>query len=82
MLPYLELQKDNEKEEEIKKQIEVPNIEGMSITQASKVLKEVNLSLKIQNEPEIYDKEQTMIKTQLPKKGISVYEGTKIIVEI
>ena len=60
----------------------MPNVEGMNILDATKVLKEVNLSLKIQNEPETYDKEQTVIKIQLPKKGIRVYEGTKIIVEI
>ena len=45
----------------------MPNVEGMNILDATKVLKEVNLSLKIQNEPETYDKEQTVIKIQLPK---------------
>lgn len=82
VLPYLELQKDNEKEEDIKKQVEVPNLEGMTIFDAKKALKELNLELQIQNEPEEYDAKQTIIKEQLPKQGISVYEQTKIIVKI
>ena len=82
MLPYLELQKDNEKEEEIKKQIEVPDIEGLSIEEAEKILKEVNLELQIKNEPEEYNKKETIVKEQLPKKGITIYEGTKVIVTI
>ncbi len=82
MLPYLELQKDNEKEEEIKKQIEVPDIEGLTIEEAEKTLKEVNLELQIKNEPEEYNKKETIVKEQLPKKGITIYEGTKVIVTI
>lgn len=82
MLPYLELQKDNEKEEEIKTQIEVPDIEGLSIEEAEKILKEVNLELQIKNEPEEYNKKETIVKEQLPKKGITIYEGTKVIVTI
>ena len=42
VLPYLEAQKDNIKEENIKKDIEVPNIEGLTIDEAKKRLKEVN----------------------------------------
>ena len=82
VLPYLELQKDNEKEEDIKKQVEVPNVEGLSIEEASKVLKELNLNMQIQNEPEEYDKTKVVVKEQLPKEQIVVYEGTKIIVTI
>lgn len=54
----------------------------MTILDATKLLKEVNLELQIKNAPEEYDKQTTIIKEQLPKQGISVYEGTKIIVEI
>lgn len=82
VLPYMELTKDNEKEEDKRKQVEVPNIEGISITEAIKKLKESNLSLKIQNEPEGLDKNNTNIVEQLPKSGISVYEGTEILVTI
>lgn len=82
ILPYLELTKDNEKEEDIKKQVEVPNVEGLSIKEATKILKNVNLNLQIENSPEDSDTENTIIKEQVPKKGITVYESTKIIIKI
>lgn len=66
----------------MKKQVEVPEIEGISVKEATKLLKERNLQMQIQNEPEEYNKEETIIKEQIPKKGINVYEGTKIIVKI
>lgn len=82
ILPYLELTKDNEKEEDIKKQVEVPSVEGLSIKEATKILKNVNLNLQIENSPEDLDTENTIIKEQVPKKGITVYESTKIIIKI
>ena len=82
VLPYLDLQKDNEKEEDVKKQVEVPEIEGLSVEEATKALKEVNLEIQIKNEPEEYNKKETIVKEQLPKRGISIYEGTKVIVTI
>ena len=78
----MELTKDNEKEEEKKKQVEVPNIEGMTITDASKTLKELNLDFQIENEPEDLDKTTAIVKEQLPKRGISVYEGAKVLLKI
>lgn len=82
VLPYLELAKDNEKEEDKKKQMEVPNIEQMKVADAIKILKESNLDLQIQNTYEGLDKNTAIIKEQLPKQGISVYEGTKILVKV
>ena len=82
VLPYLELNKDNEKEEDIRKQVEVPNVEGLTIKEATKILKDLNLSIQIENEPENLDKENTIVREQVPKKGIKVYEGTKVIIKI
>lgn len=82
VLPYLELKKDGETQEDKKQQVEVPNIEGMTVSDAIKELKKNNLELQIRNEPEEYDKKTQVIKEQLPKKGIQVYEGTKIIGDI
>ena len=82
VLPYLELNKDNEKEEDVRKQVEVPNIEGLTIKEATKILKDSSLSIQIENEPENLDKENTIIKEQVPKKGIKIYEGTKVIIKI
>lgn len=82
VLPYLELKKDNETEEEKRKQVSVPNIEGLNLIDASKKLKEVGLEMQIENETEDLDKKVTIVREQLPKQGISVYEGTKILVRI
>ena len=69
-------------EEDVKKQVEVPDIEGLTIEEAIKALKDVNLELQIKDEPEEYNKKETIVKEQLPKRGISIYEGTKVIVTI
>ncbi|MBR1802442.1 MAG: PASTA domain-containing protein [Clostridia bacterium] len=82
ILPYLDLQKDNVTEEEMKQEIEVPKIEKMTIEEATKVLKEKGLEMQIENSPENLDKKTTIIQEQIPKQGIKVYEGTKIIVKI
>lgn len=82
VLPYLELTKDKKTDEDDKKQVEVPNIEGHTIKDARKILKEVNLDLQIENKPENLDESVTVIKEQIPKQKITVYEGTKIIVKI
>ena len=54
----------------------------MTIQEASKALKEVNLDYQIENEPEGLDKTAAIVKEQLPKKGITIYEGTKILIKI
>ncbi len=82
ILPYLELNKDNEKEEDVKKQVEVPNVEGLTIKEATKILKNLNLSLQIENKTENLDTENTVIKEQIPKKGIKIYEDSKVIIKI
>ncbi len=65
------------KEENLKKDVEVPKIEGLTINEAKKVLKEVNLNITIEG---IEEKEGTeIIMQQLPKPGIKVKEGAHII---
>ncbi len=81
VLPYLETKKDNQTEEDIKKEVVVPKIVGMSISEAEKNLKNVGLELKLNVEDEI-NKKEVIIKEQLPKYGVKVYEGTKISVTI
>ena len=82
VLPYLEVVKDNETEEQIINEIEVPNIEGKSIKEAEKIIKENNLKLVINNEQEGIDKENTIIKEQTPKAGVKVKEEANIYVEL
>lgn len=78
VLPYLEAQKDNVKEEDEKKDVEVPNIEGLTIEEAKKKLKKINLDLEIENDIVNTD----IITRQIPKSGIKVKEGTKIMANV
>ena len=81
VLPYLETIKDGETGEEAKQEIEVPNIEGKTIKEATSILKENNLQIVISNEQEGMDKENTTVKQQTPKATIRVKEGSNIYVE-
>lgn len=81
VLPYLETAKDNQTEEDVKQEVEVPNIVGMSVSEAEQVLEKVGLELDLDVKDEI-DKKEVIVKEQLPKYGIKVYEGTKVSVTI
>jgi len=80
VLPYLEVIKDGEQEEQLK-EVEVPNIEGKSIKEAENILKENNLQLVINNEQEGMDKENTIVKEQTPKSGIKIKEGNNVYID-
>ena len=54
----------------------------MTIKEATKILKNLNLNLYVENGIQEIDKENTIIKEQIPKNGIKAYEETKIIVRI
>ena len=82
VLPYLEVVKDNEEVEQVKNDVQVPNIEGKSIKEAETILKESNLKLVINNEQEGIDKENTIIKEQTPKAGVKVKEEANVYVEL
>ena len=77
ILPYIDAQKNEAAE--VVEDIEVPNVEGLTIEETRKILKESGLDINIENEEEINEKE-TIIKEQLPKKGIKLKSGTKVIV--
>lgn len=78
VLPYLELKKDNQTEEEQTMSVTMPDIRNMSIKDAKKMLKENNLELNLEEE---LDEENTIIKEQTPKPGIVVNSGNKVYVE-
>ena len=83
MLPYLELQKDNQEQIEEMEEVEVPEIREMNISDAKKVLKERGLEIEINIEITSEIKEdEIVIKEQLPKPGIKVKKGSKISVEV
>ena len=80
VLPYLEIQEDNIKQEDIRKEVETPNLIGMTISEAKEKLKEMKLGIKYENINED-DVSEKIITNQIPKDGIKVYENTNIIVE-
>ena len=77
ILPALEIPKDDEAQIEVKNVVNVPEIRNVSITEAVKILKDANLDV-IVNAPDDVDMENTIVKEQLPKPGISVNEGIKV----
>ncbi len=77
VLPYLDVKKQ-ENNEDIKQSIEMPEVIDLSLNEAKKVLKELNLEFELDGE----ETEESVVKEQLPKRGIKVEEGTKVILYI
>ena len=77
MLPYLETEKQEEKEK-----VSVPNITGMTFKEAKKLLQELELDIKIYNEQENLDNLTTVIKDQTPKEGITLRKGEYVVCEV
>lgn len=68
VLPYLELKKDNEQEEEKTEEVEVPEIRGLNLQEAKKKLKETDLEITVNREIGEEEKEEDIIiKEQIPK---------------
>lgn len=81
ILPYLEVTQGNQDEVEQVDQVQVPNVEGLSIKEAEKVVKDAGLEISIQNDSNELDKENTVITGQSPREGVNVNKGSKIFVE-
>ena len=83
ILPYLEVNKqvleEDEEEEEVIHQIQVPDIMGKSLEEAKQILKENNLEMYLENEE--VDMENTYVKNQIPSSGITVNEQSKVVIE-
>ncbi len=83
VLPYLELNKDNQESIEVIEEVEVPELRGMNLKEAKQVLKEAELEIETNIEITGEMKEEELIiKEQLPKPGIKVKKKSKISVEI
>ena len=78
ILPYLEVSQGNQEEIEVVNQVKVPELTGINIKEAKQLAKENNINLVIENEPEELDEENTIIKKQTPKAGITINEGTNV----
>ena len=85
ILPYLEVNQGNTEEVEIVEEVSMPNITGLSIKEAEKVLKEIGLELSIdgitEENKDTLDKENTIIKEQTPIEGIKINKGNKIFIK-
>ncbi len=81
-LPYLEISKDNLSNEDIKVNVEVPNIIGLTYKEAKEILKDVGLEAIMRSEHvenEVSD--DYVISNQVPSSGVQVLEGSSIIIE-
>ena len=67
---------EEEKSENVKNKVTVPDVRGLTIEDATKVLEEAKLEVNIDNDADI--KEGTVIKDMFPKPGASVNEGSLI----
>ena len=85
VLPYLEVVQGNQSEVEVVEEVEVPNITGLSIKEAEKILKETGLELSVEGiteeNKENLDKENTIVKEQIPTEGIKINKGNRIFVK-
>ena len=78
ILPYLEVSQGNAEEVEVIEEIETPDLVGKTLEEALKIAKENEVELVIQNEEEEMDKQNTIVKEQVPKAGIRIKKGSKI----
>ena len=81
VLPYLEIKKDNQDEEE-KGEAEVPNLIGLTRKEAKKTLEEEGLLIETKESLKTnLDDEDEKIKSQLPKAGIKIKQGGTVYVD-
>ena len=81
ILPYLEVTQGNTDEVEQIEQVQVPDITEKTISEAQKILKDNSLEMVIENDSEELDKDNIIIKEQIPKAGITVNAASKIYIK-
>ena len=81
VLPYLDIAKDNESEEDVKTEVIVPDLTGKTKAEAKKQLEELGLSIEVKEEQENeVVEEDKKIVNQLPKAGIKIKQGNSVII--
>ena len=81
-LPYLEVSKDALDESEVRVNVNVPNVIGMSYKDAKKTLQESGLEITVRNEIDEKELPQDFTVTnQVPASGIEILSGGSVIVE-
>ena len=81
ILPYLEVTQGNTDEVEQIEQVQVPDLTEKTISEAQKILKDNSLEMVIENDSEELDKDNIIIKEQIPKAGITVNSASKIYIK-
>ena len=81
ILPYLEVSQGNQDELEEVEEVQVPNIEGLSIKEAEKVVKEFGLEISGDGDIEGLNKDEVRIVEQTPKEGVIVNKGSKVYIK-
>ena len=79
VLPYLEVEQGNQEEIEEKEEIKMPDVKGKTVKEAEKILKEVGLEVKLENEE--INKDEVIVKSQIPESGINVYKGRCVYID-
>ena len=79
VLPYLEVEQGNQEEIEEKEEIKMPDVKGKTVKEAEKILKEVGLEVKLENEE--INKDEVIVKNQIPESGINVYKGRCVYID-
>ena len=78
ILPYLEVNQGNQEEVEVIEEIKTPDLLGKTLAESQKIAKESEIELVAENQEEEIDKQNTVVKTQVPKAGIMIKKGSKI----
>lgn len=81
VLPYMELEKDNKEELEEITEVIVPNLVGLTVAEAKKILSELELELNLDFETE-EDLSERIITKQTPSEGIKINNGNSVYCEI
>lgn len=60
----------------------MPELIGLSVEETKKTLKDLGLEVEINGVEEKEETEDMIVTEQLPKKGIKVNSGTKVIIYV
>ena len=75
-MPYLVVEKNNLNEVDVAEEVEVPNIEGMTISDAKQELEKVGLEISYEETEE--DVSNNSVVSQMPISGVKVNVGSNI----
>ena len=82
ILPYLELNEDNEKTKTEVTVVTVPDIKYKTLEEAEKILKENGLNIKYEITEEKINKKEKIVSSQVPSGGININSGSTILVTL